>query len=359
MSNDNHSYSHDPSSVKSYFEFYSKLSNQQNMIQDQVRTDTYYKAIMNNTVDFKEKTVIDVGAGTGLLSFFTSKAGAKKVFAIEASGSADYCRVLISKNNLEEKIFLIKGLIEDKSTYSIIKSMTTEVDVIISEPLGILLVNERMIESFIKARDLFLKPGGRLFPSKSIIHLVPFSDELLYNDYLEKVSFWKHTQFYHIDLSSLYDKALKEKFSQPVLEAYNPSCHVADKTNLLIFDYYSISLLDLTDFSSELSFIINRPCLVHGLACWFDTVFDGTSSQIVLSTSPRSPVTHWFQVRFLFEKPMEVSKDQRLIGKIRFIANEFQSYRVEISLRYDDESISISEYTCEGVYELRNCEYRG
>jgi histone-arginine methyltransferase CARM1 len=327
------------------------------MIQDQVRTDTYYKAVMNNTIDFKNKTVIDVGAGTGLLSFFTSMAGAKVVFAIEASDSAEYCRVLISKDNLEERIFLIKGLIEDESTYKIIKSMTTEVDVIISEPLGILLVNERMIESYIKARDLFLKPGGRLFPSKSIIHLIPFTDETVYNEYIEKVSFWKHTQFYNIDLSSLYDKALKEKFSQPVLEAYNPSCHVADKTSLIIFDYYSISLSDLTDFSSELSFTINRPCFVHGLACWFDTIFDGTSSQIVLSTSPRSPVTHWFQVRFFFEKPMEVNKNQKIIGKVRFIANDYQSYRVEISMKYDDESMS--KYICEGVYELKNCEYRG
>jgi histone-arginine methyltransferase CARM1 len=34
------------------------------------------------------------------------------------------------------------------------------VDVLVSEPMGTLLVNERMIESYLYARDRHLKPGG-------------------------------------------------------------------------------------------------------------------------------------------------------------------------------------------------------
>ena len=37
-------------------------------------------------------------------------------------------------------------------------------DVLVSEPMGTLLVNERMIESFVYARDKFLKPGGKMYP---------------------------------------------------------------------------------------------------------------------------------------------------------------------------------------------------
>ena len=39
-----------------------------------------------------------------------------------------------------------------------------QVDVLISEPMGTLLVNERMLETYLYARDHFLKPGGRMFP---------------------------------------------------------------------------------------------------------------------------------------------------------------------------------------------------
>ena len=37
-------------------------------------------------------------------------------------------------------------------------------DVLVSEPMGTLLVNERMLETYLYARDNFLKPGGRMFP---------------------------------------------------------------------------------------------------------------------------------------------------------------------------------------------------
>ena len=40
-----------------------------------------------------------------------------------------------------------------------------KVDVIISEPMGYMLLNERMLETFLHAKK-FLKPGGRMFPSR-------------------------------------------------------------------------------------------------------------------------------------------------------------------------------------------------
>jgi hypothetical protein len=41
-------YSNDKAAVQTYFQFYSKILNQQNMLQDYVRTSTYFAAIQNN-----------------------------------------------------------------------------------------------------------------------------------------------------------------------------------------------------------------------------------------------------------------------------------------------------------------------
>ena len=65
------------------------------MMQDYVRTNTYQTAMLANTADFTGKVVLDVGAGSGILSFFAVQAGAAKVYAVEASNMAQYCEVCL------------------------------------------------------------------------------------------------------------------------------------------------------------------------------------------------------------------------------------------------------------------------
>ena len=62
-------------------------------MQDYIRTGTYQRAILANLPDFKDKVVLDVGAGSGILSFFAIQAGARKVYAVEASTMAQHAEV--------------------------------------------------------------------------------------------------------------------------------------------------------------------------------------------------------------------------------------------------------------------------
>lgn len=47
-----------------------------------MRTKTYQNVIYQNKFLFKNKIVLDVGAGTGILSLFCAKAGAEHVYAV-------------------------------------------------------------------------------------------------------------------------------------------------------------------------------------------------------------------------------------------------------------------------------------
>ena len=132
-----------------------KSTNLPSRLQDNVRTGTYRDAIINNTSDFTDAVVIDVGAGTGILSFFAAQvynvrgaykqnlhihlfhfmrqsrysitpdparihcillwrqAGARKVYAVEASSMAAHAKTLVESNGYGKHIEVICGKVEE------------------------------------------------------------------------------------------------------------------------------------------------------------------------------------------------------------------------------------------------------
>ncbi len=53
--------------------------------QDKVRTESYRDFMLCNPHLFAGRTVLDVGCGTGILSMFAVKAGARQVVAVDQS----------------------------------------------------------------------------------------------------------------------------------------------------------------------------------------------------------------------------------------------------------------------------------
>jgi histone-arginine methyltransferase CARM1 len=180
------------------------------MLADYARTSAYQDAFFNNTIDFSNKIVLDVGTGTGILAFFAIQSGAAFVFAVDASDSIEIASKLANANGMNEKIKFIKGKIEEIT-------LPVKVDIIVSEPIGFLLVHERMLESYIFARDKFLKHDGLMMPSLGSIFVAPISDEPIWKEQLTKAEFWKNSNFYGVDLSAVIDLAMDEYFSQPIV----------------------------------------------------------------------------------------------------------------------------------------------
>ncbi|KAI3804608.1 hypothetical protein L1987_26288 [Smallanthus sonchifolius] len=313
------------SSAKMYFHYYGQLLHQQNMLQDYVRTGSYYAAVMENQADFTGRVVVDVGAGSGILSLFAAQAGAKHVYAVEASEMADYAQKLIAGNPiLGQRITVIKGKVEEVE-------LPEKADILISEPMGTLLVNERMLESYVIARDRFLIPNGKMFPTVGRIHMAPFSDEYLYVEIANKSLFWQQQNYYGVDLTALHGTAFQGYFSQPVVDAFDPRLLVAPAASHVI-NFTTIKEEDLYEIDIPLKFTASVGTRIHGLACWFDVLFNGSTVQRWLTTAPGAPTTHWYQLRCVLSQPIYVMPGQEITGHLHMIAHSAQSYTINLTM---------------------------
>jgi type I protein arginine methyltransferase len=79
---------------------------------------------------------------------------------------------------------------------------------------------------------------------------------------------------------------------------------------------------------------------MHGLGCWFTISFDGSAASVVLSTSPGSPGTHWYQCRLLLPEPIAVNRGQVVSGVLVFDANEHFSYDLTLTARLEGTAIA-------------------
>eukprot|EP00062_Callorhinchus_milii_P008168 gi/632950579/ref/XP_007890799.1/ PREDICTED: histone-arginine methyltransferase CARM1-like isoform X2 [Callorhinchus milii] len=308
-------------SASQYFQFHGCLSQQQNTLQDYIGTATYQRAILENHVDFKDKVILDVGCGSGILSFFAVQAGARKVYAVEGSAMSKYAEILVKSNNLSEQVMVLEGKIEEIS-------IPEKVDIIISEPMGYLLFHERRIESYLHAKK-WLKPNGMMFPTFGDVHLAPFSDEQLYMEHYTRANFWYQQCFHGINLSSLRSAAVEEYFKQPIVDTFDVVILMARSVK------YTVNFLeskedDLHRMEIPFVFHILQSGLVHGLAFWFDVAFVGSQKTVWLSTSPTEPLTHWYQVRCLLQTPLFAKAGETFSGRVLLVANKRQSYDIHI-----------------------------
>jgi type I protein arginine methyltransferase len=192
----------------------------------------------------------------------------------------------------------------------------------------------------------------QMFPSAGGIFFNPFSDAALYHDIWNKALFWKQASFYNVDLSILAPDAIDDYFSQPIVALVRPSCLMCAVPSEYRIDFTTVKLQALQEFRVTLSFTVNVTGLMHGLAGWFDVCFIGTSQNLVLSTSPNSPPTHWYQLQLLFRIPLAVNKGQVVSGFMDWKANHKRSYDLCLYLRLEGTIYEVHE-----TYHLQNQQY--
>lgn len=178
--------------------------------------------------------MLDIGCGTGILSIFAARAGAKHVYAIENAEIAVFAREIIKRNGLSNKITVIKGKMEE------IKLPVKQVDIILSEWMGYFLLYESMLDSVLWARDKYLAPGGKLLPDKCTMYVAGIEDGQFKED---KKSFWNDV--YNTDMSCLTATVMKE----PIIDVVPADMLMTDSCKILELDLTTMKLDDV-EFSS-------------------------------------------------------------------------------------------------------------
>ncbi|TIB28893.1 hypothetical protein E3P86_03780 [Wallemia ichthyophaga] len=308
-----------------YADSYSHFGIHEEMLKDTVRTMSYRNAIFSNSEAFKDKVVLDVGAGTGILSMFAAKAGARKVYAIDMSQIADQAKVITQANGFQGTIEVIKDKLENVN-------LPEKVDIIISEWMGYFLLYESMLDTVLDARDKFLKPGGLILPDKVTLYMAAIEDAE-YKD--EKIGFWDDV--YGFDYSCIKDIALRE----PLVDCVDLKNVVTNPTPIkLIKQEIDINTVQKGDLQFQASWKLEstRDDYIHAFLGWFDCSFPTPNGRPVrFSTGPHAKYTHWKQTVFYTKNTISVYEGQEIQGNISVKPNERNPRDLDIVIHYETE----------------------
>eukprot|EP00210_Caulerpa_lentillifera_P000700 g677.t1 len=286
-----------------YFSSYNSVSIHREMLEDKVRVEAYQSAIENQKELFRGKTVLDVGCGTGILSFFVCRAEAKRVIAIDASEWATRMTRCIAeengylKNTNSEQLKVICGKLEDCEDHC------EAVDIIISEWMGYALLFESMLDTVLYARDKWLKSGGVILPNKANMFIAGASEKAL------DLDFWKDV--YGFSMQSVAKDLHEEAIRRPIIRQVAPEHLLTAPVLIKEFNIASMSVQD-TNFTS--SFRLERKNSIQqedecsAIVLWFSVEFSGDYSHqnsVILDTSPSAQPTHWGQTVLALHSPLK------------------------------------------------------
>lgn len=250
---------------------------------------------------------------------------------------------------------------------------------IVSEPMGTALFNERMVETFVRARDAFGRVDAlsgvsvpEMFPRLGRLHAAPFADDALWAEMDAKGAFWAEGKDAHgVDVTPLAGAARRAYFRQCVIDAFAPGVLRADRPCSFEWDFARLEPEALEAIEMPLRFEGVRGGVAHGVALWFDVEFataaektaeakTGKSTSRFLSTAPGLPTTHWYQMRLVFETPLAIDHPEgkagaTVRGNLRLTARDDRSYDAEATLETEGGG---ERETARGTWDLKDPYYR-
>jgi SAM-dependent methyltransferase len=252
------------------------------LLADETRMGAYREAI-RRTVKPGD-VVVDLGCGSGILSFLACEAGAAQVYAIDSGHMADVATYLARHLGVSDRVTVFHEL----STNVV---LPRRADVLVTETMGSLGYDEHMLGFILDARKRLLRDGAALVPRSVALHAVPVEIPAVYNKH---IAWWDEPR-HGLDLRPLRVFA-SNSLGYVQLDA---AASLAAEAQLIDIDFRTNQT---TLVSGRNTYIAERDATLHGFGAWFTTVLaEGVSFS---TKEPRA--THWAQAFFPLEVPLQV-----------------------------------------------------
>ena len=257
------------------------------MLHDTARMDSFRRAIHASVQP--GDVVVDIGCGSGVLSFMACEAGARKVYAIEGGPIIDVARELAIDNGFADRIEFLGG-------WSIEVGLPEPADVLISETIGNAGLDEGIVAWTFDARRRLLRPGAVLLPQRLRVWVAAADRSMTMPSCRTGVSAFRY------DYAAAHRRAARTLW-------------YADLTpNNLLGQPELAADVDLRTASDETitadgHLQIDRDGTLHGLACWFDSLL---CPGVTVDNLPPRTESSWSHGFLPLADPMSVIAGDRL-----------------------------------------------
>lgn len=136
------------------------------MLNDVSRTGEFIGAL--NEVVRDDDVVVDIGTGTGVLAVAAAKAGAKHVYAVEATSASEWASRVFQANGVADRVTVVRG-------WSTAVTLPEPATVLVTETIGDEPLGEGILEWVIDAKRRLLASEPRIIPHRLRILAVALS----------------------------------------------------------------------------------------------------------------------------------------------------------------------------------------
>ncbi|HET9362617.1 MAG TPA: 50S ribosomal protein L11 methyltransferase [Vicinamibacterales bacterium] len=273
--------------------------------------------------------VLDIGTGSGLLALLACRAGASRVYAVEASDAIRYGELLAARAGLADRIRFIH-------TPSSQLVLSERVDVVVADIHDTFGLQSGGVATLVDARARFLKPSGALIPQAIQLMVAPVDAAELY---AKEIDVWSR-KVQDVDLSPLRTFAVNQLHPARLPR----ESLLAQPARLATIDLVHVDRLHA---GGSVDVKADRDGTMHGVCGSFVTTL--TEGVAMGNVPGECGTTNFAQAFFPLSSPVDVSRGDLISIGVDSYDGHVMRWRIAIAhpgdaayARFDHSSLGVT-----------------